>query len=230
MGSGDSINDVEIAAGEISSRVFQLTGFTTESIRTLRREFSKRLAKSSPRFVVEVALVLLRKDTIEHRFVAYELVCHHRRALASLTEKDIKLFSRGIGSWASVDMFGCYLSGPAWRERQVPDRLIHSWARSKNRWFRRAALVSTVPLNNKARGGSGDPARTLEVCRVLIGDRDDMVVKALSWALRELSKRDPEAVNRFLDKHQGELAARVVREVKNKLSTGLKNPRVKKPV
>lgn len=228
MRSGDSINNVEIAAEEISSRVFLLECFTTECIRTLRREFTKRLAKSPPRFVVEVSLLLLDKHTMEHRLVAYELVCHHRAAFHSLTEKDIKLFGKGIGSWGSVDMFACYLAGPAWREHQIPDRLIHNWARSRNRWFRRAALVSTVPLNSKARGGSGDTARTLEVCRSLVADRDDMVVKALSWALRELSKRDAKAVDRFLSEHRGELAARVTREVRNKLSTGLKNPRVKK--
>jgi len=221
MARAGPINSV---AEEISSRVFLLESFTTESIRALRREFSKRLAKSAPRFVVEVALLLLDKHTIEHRFVAYELVCHHRAALASLTEKDIRLFGKGIDSWGSVDMFACYLSGPAWRERQVPDKLIHTWVHSKNRWWRRAALVSTVPLNNKARGGSGDTPRTLEVCGSLVADRDDMVVKAMSWALRELSKRDPEAVGLFLDEHQNVLAARVVREVRNKLSTGLKNP------
>ena len=226
MRSGDSINNVESAAAEISSRIFLLESFTTERIRALRREFSKRLAKSPPRFVVEVALLLLDKHTMEHRFVAYELVCHHRAALTSLGEKDIRLFGSGIGSWGSVDMFACYLAGPVWRENQVPDKLIHSWARSRNRWWRRAALVSTVPLNSKARGGSGDTPRTLEVCASLVGDRDDMVVKALSWALRELSKRDPTAVQRFLEQHHGVLAARVVREVRNKLSTGLKNPRL----
>lgn len=227
MRSGDSINNVEIAAGEISSRVFLLESFTTEAIRSLRREFSKRVANSPPRFVVDVALALMNAHTFEHRFVAYELVCHHRAALASLTEKDLKLLAKGIGSWGTVDMFACFLSGQAWREKQVSDKLIHSWARSRNRWFRRAALVSTVPLNSKSRGGRGDTARTLEVCRALVSDRDDMVVKALSWALRELSKRDPKAVDQFIEEHQGELAARVVREVRNKLSTGLKNPRIK---
>jgi 3-methyladenine DNA glycosylase AlkD len=227
MRSSDPINNVEIAAKEISARLFLLESFTTETIRALRREFSKRLAKSPPRVVVEVALLLLGKQTMEHRFVAYELVCHHRAALASLGEKDIRLFASGIGSWGSVDMFACYLAGPAWRENQIPDKLIHSWARSRNRWWRRAALVSTVPLNSKARGGSGDTQRTLEVCRALIADRDDMVVKALSWALRELSKRDPEAAEQFLEEHQSLLASRVLREVRNKLSTGLKNPRLR---
>jgi 3-methyladenine DNA glycosylase AlkD len=98
---------------------------------------------------------------------------------------ELERFGRGIDSWGAVDMFACYLSGPAWREHQVPDKLIHNWARSADRWFRRAALVSTVPLNSKARGGKGDSKRTLAVCASLVADRDDMVVKALSWALRE---------------------------------------------
>ena len=52
--------------------------------------------------------------------------------------------------------------------------------------------------------------------------RDDMVVKALSWALRELSKRDPAAAAAFIRKYDARLAARVRREVTAKLETGRK--------
>ena len=41
-------------------------------------------------------------------------------------------------------------------------------------------------------------ARTLAVCRTLAADRDDMVVKAMSWALRVLSDRDRPAVEAFM--------------------------------
>lgn len=74
------------------------------------------------------------------------------------------------------------LSGPAWRQGQIQDQAIAEWAKSTVRWWRRAALVSTVPLNFKARGGWGDAPRTLRICALLIGDRDEMIVKALSWA------------------------------------------------
>ena len=46
--------------------------------------------------------------------------------------------------------------------------MIHGWARSRDLWWRRAAMVSTVPLNNKARGGNGDVLRTLKVCKMLV--------------------------------------------------------------
>ena len=111
--------------------------------------------------------------------------------------------------------------------RSVPNTLIHGWARSANRWWRRAALVSTVPLNNKSQGGEGDTYRTLQVCRLLERDRDPMVTKAMSWALRELSKRDPRAVREYLAARRDVLPAIVLREVTNKLRTGVKNPRAK---
>jgi 3-methyladenine DNA glycosylase AlkD len=157
--------------------------------------------------------------------MAYELIHHHRAALAGLRAADLRRLGRGLDGWAATDAFGLYVAGPAWRERQVSEGLVRRWARSKDRWWRRAALVSTVALNSRARGGRGDVARTLAVCRSLLADRDDMVVKAMSWALRELAKRDPAAARRFVAAHRGELAARVVREVGNKLATGLKNPR-----
>jgi 3-methyladenine DNA glycosylase AlkD len=83
-----------------------------------------------------------------------------------------------------------------------------------------------VFLNRKSQGGRGDAPRTLAVCEQLVKDRDDMVVKAMSWALRDLIARDRKAVEQFLEKHDAHLAARVKREVRNKLTTGRKNPRI----
>jgi hypothetical protein len=209
---------------ELDARIAELP-LVTAPLRRLRREYSKRLAQAAPREVVALALALVRRGGIARRFVASELVYHHRGALALLGARDVEGLGRGIDGWGPTDVFACYVAGPAWRERQVADAVIRRWARSADRWWRRAALVSTVPLNSRAHGGRGDAARTLAVCRTLVADRDDMVVKAMSWALRELAKCDPAAVRRFVAAHRGALAARVVREVRNKLETGLKNPR-----
>jgi 3-methyladenine DNA glycosylase AlkD len=61
------------------------------------------------------------------------------------------------------------------------------------------------------------------ICEKVISDRDDMIVKALSWALRELSKIDKPAVEVFMEKYDEQLAGRVRREVYTKLETGRKN-------
>jgi 3-methyladenine DNA glycosylase AlkD len=148
----------------------------------------------------------------------------HKAALASMREPELERLGKGMDGWGPVDGFAAYIAGVAWREGQISDEVVHRWARSPDRWWRRAALVCTVALNTRARGGRGDTDRTLAVCGLLVDDRDDMVVKAMSWALRELVFWDREAVEGFLAEHDQRLAARARRETRNKLETGLKNP------
>ncbi len=219
---------VSTLSEEIVERVRGLRRARTEDLRALRREFSKRLKDAAPHVVIELAYLLLDEPGFLFRFVAYELLQHHLAALHHLRAWDLERLGRGLDRWEAVDTFATYLSGPLWRERRIPDELVHNWARSKDHWWRRVALVSTVPLNNKTQGGPGDTPRTLQVCRLLLRDRDPMVVKAMSWALRELAKRDPKAVRTFLIARKPLLAARVLREVRNKLATGLKNPQQRK--
>jgi 3-methyladenine DNA glycosylase AlkD len=219
------MDEIERVAAEIDERLRALPSRFTEPLRALRQQLSREIKERPAQEVVHLALALLRYPTLQHRFLAYELVHYHRPALASLGAAELERLGQGMNNWAAVDTFASYLSGPAWREGQVSDEVIHRWAASPDRWWRRAALVSTVPLNTRARGGRGDVARTLAVCRLLAADRDDMVVKGLSWALRELAFWDEAAVNQFLEAYEMVLAARVKREVRNKLETGLKNPR-----
>ena len=213
-------------ADEIEARVMSLPAGTVPALRTLRREFSARLRDEPPELVLAVAIELIRRRHRVHRFIpviADELVGERRDVMRLLTRESVEALGEGLSSWDEVDSFACTVTGQAWREGQVDDATIAAWAASPDRWWRRAALVSTVPLNLKSRGGTGDARRTLWVCDLLLTDRDDMVVKAMSWALRALAVRDPSAVRAYLEEHNDELAPRVKREVRTKLDTGLKN-------
>ncbi len=193
------------------------------TIRAVRRRHSQVWAARSGDFILAAAGRIAEQSSL--RWAAYELVRFHRAAFAELDDGILVELAVGLDSWDSVDAFARTLSGPAWVRGLIGDDLIHAWTASSDRWLRRAALVSTVALNRPADGGGADAPRTLAVCDRLVGDRDDMVVKALSWALRELGRRDPVPVQAFLRRHGTRLAARVRREVGQKLSTGLKNPR-----
>ncbi len=209
---------------KIVNQIGSLEHASTAELRSLRRKFSRELANEPGSSLIEAALLLLKHGG-PFRFIAYELVQSHKEARNQLNRRVLERLAADLDSWGAVDTFACYLSGPAWRTGQINDRTVQKWARSKDRWWRRAAVVTTVPLNNRARGGSGDVDRTLMVCRIVIADRDQMVVKAVSWALRELAKRKPDAVAGFVDNYRQKLATRVIREVNNKLRTGLKNPK-----
>ena len=209
---------------EIEARVRATPVRNARELRELRREYSQRMKALPARIVVKAAAALIAHRRVP-RFIGDELIASRLDALATLDLMKLKRLGSSISSWDQVDCFACYLSGPAWREGQIDDQAIVQWARSKNRWWRRAALVSTVPLNAKARGGGGDTERTLRICGLLIDDRDPMVVKALSWALRALAGRDRDAVTQFVDQNEARLPALVRREVRHKLLTGRKTPR-----
>ena len=220
-------DEVRRLAEEIEAEVRDLPVRNVATVRAVRRAHSRRLRAASAAFVLALGRELVHGHG--HRWLGYELIANHKAAFASLGEAELEDLGRGIDSWDTVDGYARTLSGPAWLHGQVSDELIHRWARSEDRWWRRAALVSTVALNMRSHGGAGDVPRTLAVCRMLVDDHDDMVVKAMSWALRGLVVHDPEAVRGFLAEYGDRLAARVKREVRNKLETGLKNPRLRDP-
>lgn len=218
-----AFNDPKEVASAIDAEIRALPVRNTPNERAIRRKYSRMLKEANPEFILDVARALLK----DHRWLAYEMIADHKAAFQSLGEAEVEEFGQGINSWGSVDSFARTLAGPAWLRGQVSDDLIARWAHSEDRWWRRAALVSTVALNVRSRGGKGDTGRTLAVCSLLVSDHDDMVAKAMSWALRELVVHDADAVRGFLSEHEDVLAARVKREVSNKLATGLKNPRRK---
>jgi hypothetical protein len=210
-------------AKEIRSRLDLLSSPTTATVRATRREFSRRTSTATPESIIQLALHLLDENSDLLRFFSYELVSHHKPAFELLTTDDLLKLGRGLNSWSSVDCFAMYLSGPMWANGRLSDKTIATWARSEDRWRRRTALVSTVALGR--RGNPDDLRKVAKICALLTPDRDDMVVKALSWALREVAKKHPKEASNFLAGHKHALAARVIREVNNKLRTGLKTPR-----
>ncbi|MCB0168116.1 MAG: DNA alkylation repair protein [Anaerolineae bacterium] len=212
-------------AANIYAEIRALPAPNTASMRAVRRQYSQKLQQVEPAFVLKLAKELI--ETYNQRWLAYEFIRYHKPTFQQLGEAELELFGQGIDSWDSVDAFARLLAGPAWLQGHVTDEVIHRWAHSDDLWWRRAALVSTVALNMRSQGGQGDVSRTLAICRLLVSDSEDMVEKGLSWALRELVVHDPDAVRAFLTEHEAELSARVKREVRNKLSTGLKNPKAK---
>jgi 3-methyladenine DNA glycosylase AlkD len=210
-------------ASELDAELRSLPRRSTPETRRVRQSCSRRIRSADPGYVLAFARSLFHQYS--RRWVAYEILAGHKAAFQRLGPAEMEEFGRGIDSWWSVDAFARTLSGPAWLAGQLPDRLILAWAHSPDLWWRRAALVSTVALNMRSLGGWGDVPRTLVICRLLAGDHEDMIEKALSWALRELVVHDRNAVLEFLEQHHADLGARVKREVMNKIRTGLKNPR-----
>lgn len=198
-------------------------GVRTPDFRILFKKWQNEVKGWPPEKLVDYAKELVDTRIFELNQLAYELLWKNKNALNMLNLNDLEHLGKNMDNWATTDTFSVLLSGYAWRENQITDVDILTWLKSENRWWKRTAVVSTIPLNLRSRGGKGDTKRTLMICEKVIPDRDAMIVKALSWALRELSKSDKPAVEKFMEKYDTMLAGRVRKEVYTKLKTGRKN-------
>lgn len=214
----------EATAAQIRAEIAALPKRDTPSMRALRKARSAALKAAPAAEVIAIAQALERAAPQEGKWVAYELIRFHPGAFVAIGEAEVADFASRIASWYATDAFGMILSGPLWAKGRIGDALIDAWSRAPEMWLRRSALVATVGLNGSLPGGRGDPGRTLPICLRLADDREDMIEKAVSWALRYLSQKDRPAVVAFMAEHGDRFAARVRREVRNKLATGLKNP------
>ena len=201
----------------------KVIGVTNPDMKQVLKEIRKRYSNWGTAEWIDLCKSLVTTEVFECQVLAFEMIGRDRKLLDALEYTDLADLGQNLDNWASVDHYTVGIFGVLWGRGVVQDKHIDALLKSDNFWDRRVAVVSTVALNLKSRGGSGDTARTISVCERVVDDHHDMIQKALSWALRELSKRDREAVYSFMERYENRLANRVVREVNHKLDFGTKN-------
>jgi 3-methyladenine DNA glycosylase AlkD len=91
-----------------------------------------------------------------------------------------------ISSWADHDALVHYLIAPMVAAKRTRTANVFRWAKSRNRWHRRAACVALIQ-------GTRQKMFFPEIKRLsnlLLSDEDDKVQKGLGWLLRETAKAD----------------------------------------
>jgi 3-methyladenine DNA glycosylase AlkD len=175
-------------------------GVTTPQIRQLARQF-QNLSLAALR-------VLMKSHIHDERSLAHAiLVRKFERGDPSAQERIFHFYIRNrqcIRSWDGVDDSAPYIAGRYLLNRSKT--ILYELARSKSLWDRRIAIVSTWWFTRKAQ-----TADTLKIARMLLEDKEDLIHKATGWMLREVGKREPAALNRFLRKHAHEMPRTALR-------------------
>lgn len=202
----------------------KIIGLTNANLRIVLKEILIFGAEAGKSETLNLVHQLMQSGIFEAHILGLEMVSKNKKLLTSMTREEILNLNYCMENWVATDTFSITILGKMWLKDVIKDEDILRLTTHSDFWQRRISLASTVALNTKTHGGFGDTKRTLMICETLTDDKNDMIVKALSWALRQLSNFDPVAVEDFLSIHHGKISARVVREVNTKLKTGRKNP------
>jgi 3-methyladenine DNA glycosylase AlkD len=162
-------------------------GWYTAKLRSVAVRFRRRIREElGLDFLVQVADKLFAGRILEEKIFAVFL-------LEKLTEEfgdaEFRLFEswlNRISSWADHDVLVHYLISPMVAAKADRASRVFRWAKSPDRWHRRAACVALIQ-------GTRRKMFFPEIKRLsdlLLSDENDMVQKGLGWLLRETAKAD----------------------------------------
>jgi 3-methyladenine DNA glycosylase AlkD len=117
-----------------------------------------------------------------------------------------------VNNWDLVDVsapiIGQYLIGSG-----SSNLLLLKLAGGKSLWQRRVAIVFTFAFIRE-----GIPQPTVVIAQELLRDKEDLIHKATGWMLREMGKRNPIELRRFLEKNVSVMPRTMLRYAIEKFS------------
>ncbi len=144
-------------------------------------------------FLVQVADKLFTGRVLEEKIFGVLLL----ENLPGKTGGHFDLFESWIArisSWADHDGLVHYLIAPMVAADRTRVKRVFVWAKSTDRWHRRAACVALIQ-GRQQREFFRDTAL---LSNLLLNDKDEMVQKGLGWLLRVAAKVDPEQTIPYL--------------------------------
>jgi 3-methyladenine DNA glycosylase AlkD len=162
-------------------------GWYTAKLRSAAVQFRRRIRKEyGLDFLVKVADKLFARQVLEEKIFAVFLL---EKLTDELGDAEFRLFESWlprISSWADHDGLVHYLIAPMVAAKSGRTARVFRWAKSPDRWHRRAACVALIQGARRKMF----LAEIKHLSNMLLCDEDDMVQKGLGWLLRETAKAD----------------------------------------
>jgi 3-methyladenine DNA glycosylase AlkD len=177
----------------------QSLGIPMPEVLKVARAFGKEVKARPKAEVFRLCESLWKSGNFEESIIACHWSRYPKEAYASA---DMKIFAHWVGdyvgNWASCDTFCNHTVGML--VEKFPGQLpaLKKWARSGNRWMRRAAAVSLIVPARKGLFTSD----ILDIAEILLEDKDDMVQKGYGWMLKVAWEAQPAALYAFVSAHK----------------------------
>jgi 3-methyladenine DNA glycosylase AlkD len=158
----------------------------------------RKIAKRFKELGMKELEKLLDSNIHEKRLIALLILIEKYKKADPKEKQEIFYFylknTKNINNWDLVDLSAPNIVGDFLLDKER--NILYDLAKSKDLWEKRIAIVSTFSFIRK-----NEFEDTLRISEILMNDMHDLIHKSTGWMLREVGKRDQEALEGFLKKH-----------------------------
>lgn len=194
-------------------------GVSLWEINEIIKEFRKKNPTLEKDKLFKLTAKLWKSSYHEEKTIAIKLLESYS---SYLSLKDMTLLETMLNQssgWAHIDEISCHLVSAILAKNKQAFIYLKKWSESDNFWLRRASIISQILL---FREGKGYKDLFFSIAAKMLSEKEFFIRKAIGWALREMSKTDPQSVVDFLKEYKNQMSGLTFREGSRRLPDQLR--------
>jgi len=197
----------------------KLYGIAMPAVDRMAKAYYEEIRQRSKQDIFTLCEELWRSGYLEEAFIA----CNWSHAIRKEYQPDdFKVFERWVSeyvsNWATCDTLCNHSVGDLLDMYPALADNLKRWAKSDNRWMRRAAAVSLIV---PARHG-GFLNQVFAIADILLRDTDDLVQKGYGWMLKAASQAHQSEVFDYVMRNKAGMPRTALRYAIEKMPPDLK--------
>lgn len=197
----------------------EIHGVKTAIVKKIGKEYFKGIKDKNKAEILNLCEEFWQSGYMEESFIA----CNWSYNIHKDYEpKDFKIFEKWVNSyvsnWASCDTLCNHTIGSF--IEMYPEYLsnLKEWAKSKNRWTRRASAVSLIIPAKQGKFLKD----IFDIADILLLDQEDLVQKGYGWMLKAASQSHEKEVFEYVIKNKMKMPRTALRYAIEKMPKELK--------
>jgi 3-methyladenine DNA glycosylase AlkD len=225
----DLEKNIDLKTKESSKNFFKeeikLYGVKTAIVTKIGKDYFDYLKNKTKKEIFDLCDILWTSGYIEESFIACNWSYYIHK---EFEPDDFKIFEKWVNNyvnnWASCDTLCNHTIGEF--IEMYPDFLsgLKMFAKSDNRWMRRASAVSLILPARKGKFLND----IIEIADILITDKDDLVQKGYGWMLKSASQSHQREIFDYIIKNKTIMPRTALRYAIEKMPKELKVLAMKK--
>ncbi len=203
----------------------QTLGIKSATVRKISAQFFKKTKGLKKAEIIALCEELMRTGVLEYRGIAQDWFFRLRKQYAP---EDFQVLDRWvrnyIHNWADCDDLCTHSLGYFLMDFPDFTRQLFVWAKSPNRWERRASAVALIYPVRKGKYRD----KVFEIADILLPDKDDMVQKGYGWMLKVTADFELQKVFDYVMKNKHIMPRTALRYAIEKMPADMKKRAMEK--